>query len=225
MKKQEQQELQNEYLGTEKNGVYRPDIVLENLDTSKIDKSKISNGFCDCVMIPMITTKDESLVYEQVFCYLVDKVASNFNDVENQPHGLFLVIDDNDVERKYYIGANVQIEDWGGISTEQSIEEIHPVIQEQAIVELALLKATNPEQFLLKYTRYQVAQRPEILNRFGFFGDCILNDGSYRSEWIHEECVDGKKWYTYLNVCVENVKNENSQIQFLPVGISDKISA
>jgi len=221
---QEQQTLQDEYIGTDKNGTYRPDITLENLDVSRVDKTKIIDNFCNCVKIPIIITEEECIISEFMFCYLVDRVASGFNDVKDQPINLFLIVDDNSGERRYYIGADVQLEDWDGTRTETSIEEIHPVIEEQAAIELALLKITNPEQFLLRYTRCQVAQRPEIMNKYGFFGDCILNDGSYRSEWMREECIGNKKQYTYLNVYISNVRNEHSKIQFLPIGVSDKIN-
>jgi hypothetical protein len=203
---------QTEYLGTEKNGCYRPEIRLDNLDVSQVDKSCISSdGFCDFVRIPMIASDNEKFSFEFMFCYLVDQVSVG-NDVDSQSENLSLIIDDNLGERQYYMGADVQIDDWDGIRTEILTKKIHPNIQEQATIELALLKITNPEQFLLRYTRMQVAQRPEIMNRFGFYNDCIDSQGSYRSTWItedHKICVLGY---------IENVKDENSEVQFLKIG-------
>jgi len=220
-------EKQNDltFVGTRPNGVYRPEITLKNLDISKSDKSKIYNdGFCDSLQIPFKIEFQQMESYQQMFCYLVDKVAKGFNDVALQPVNLFLMIDDNFDERQYYMGANVQIEEQHETRTETSFQEISLSEDEQAIVDLAVLKISNEKEFLLKYTRYQVGQRPEIVNRFGFFGDCILNDGSYRSTWIHEEDVGEKKEYTYLNICIPDVKNQSSKIEILPLGYA-KVSA
>ncbi|MCH4239844.1 MAG: hypothetical protein LKF71_06220 [Oscillospiraceae bacterium] len=124
-----------------------PEITFGNLDISKVDKSSIVNDFCDCLEIPLVPASNETLAYEFMFCHLVDKIASNFNDILEQPHNLYLLVDDDDGERKYYIGADIQLEDCGEKSTEVSIEEVSLTDEEQAVVELALLKITNPEQF------------------------------------------------------------------------------
>lgn len=192
----------------------RPTIMLNMLDVSKVDKSKINNRFYDFLEIPLVTPQrdDEKFIQEQTFCFLADQVADNFNDVYPQSQDLYLIVDDNDGERKYYIGADVQIEDWDGVSTEPSIKEISLTVKEEATVELALLKVINPEQFLLKYTRCQLAQRPEIENRFGFYNDCIDKQGTYRSTWISNDCKTG------ILGNIENVKDENSKIHFQPIG-------
>ena len=203
-----------EYLGTELYGVDRFEIRLANLDTSKVDKSSIGkDGFCDCLSIPLIPEVNEKLAFEQIFCCLVDKVAHNFEDVYPQPVNLNLVIDDSEGDRQYYIEADVQLKSWDGVSTEVSTEEIHLTEKEQATIELALLKITNPEQFILKYTRCQVAQAITIKNKFGLYYDGINDKGSYRSTWLSEDhklCIIGY---------IENIKDKNSKIQFLQVGV------
>lgn len=204
---------QNRYLGENQINECRPTIVFENLNLSQIDKSAIAkDGFCDCIKIPMIQAENNSLLYKQTFCYLIDKVANNFNDIFPQLQKLFLIVDDNDGKRKYYIGADIQLESWDEARIEQSIEKINPTIQEQAAIELVLLKITNPEQFLLKYTRYQVAQRPEIMNRFGLFHDSIDNN-AYYSFWATENYKNGVIAY------IPNVQDKNSKIEFQSIGI------
>jgi hypothetical protein len=208
----EQQTL--DFVGTEQNGVYRPTFSLANLNVSKVDKSNIEDdGYCDFLRIPLISKADEVLSYQQMFCYLVDKVVCGFNDVFPQPEDLFLVVDDSDGERQYYIGADVQVKNWDGVNTETSIEKIHPSDDEKAIVELALLKITDPEEYLRRYTRYQIAQLPQIVNaKLGFVIDNIRNDDLYASVWLsqdHKTCV---------LACVENVHEPNSKIQLLKVG-------
>ncbi len=204
-------EQKTEYIGDKTNGAYRPNITLNILNTGKVDKSNIfEDGFCDNVSIPLIPTEDEKVSFEFTFCYLTDKCSGQ--DVYPQPVNLSLIIDDNSGERQYYLSADIIVEDWNGTTTECCIERINPTIQEQAIIELALLKITNPEQFLLKYTRLQVAQNPKIMNRFGFYNDCIDKNGNYRSTWVTEDkqlCILGY---------VENVKNENSKVQLLQIG-------
>ena len=160
-----------EYLGNALHGVYRSEITLESLDISKVDKSSIGkDDFCDCVRIPLIPAVNEKLAFEQIFCYLVDKCGEK--DIYPQSINLFLCIDDSGGERQYYISADVQLKDWDGISTEVLMEEIHLTEKEQVAIELALLKITNPEEYLRKYTRVQVAQRPEIANsKMGFVMD------------------------------------------------------
>lgn len=197
-----------------RNGTLRPIIMLDMFDVSKVDKSKIINGFCDCLKIPFIIPQcgDEKFIQEQIFCYLVDQVADNFNDVYPQSQGLYLIVDDNEGERKYYIGADVQIENWDGVDVELSVKEISLTIEEEAAVELLFLKVINPEQFILKHTRLQIAQSPEIKNRFRFYNDCIDKQGAYRSTWVTNDFKTGVLGY------IENVKDENSKIQFKLIG-------
>lgn len=203
MKNQEQQLQKMAY----------PTITFASLDIANADKSCIIGEYCNNMSIPLIPKGNEKLLFEQIYCELVDQVVNDFNDVYPQPETLFLIVDDNDGERKYYIGADVQLDDWDGVRTEKSIKQIHPTIKEQAVVELALLKITKPEQFLLKYTRFQIAQRPEIVNKFGFYNDCIDNHGSYRSTWVTDDFKSGILCY------IENVEDDNSKIQFQLIGV------
>ena len=138
MNNQEQQRLQE---------VAYPTISFESLDVTNVDKSCIVDGFCNDISIPIKS------IDNRMFCSLVSKYIkqNGRNDaVKNQIGKLDLIVDDNRGERKYYIGALIEIQEDDPIY--MSIE-IHPTIQEQATIELALLKVTNPEQFWLRYSR------------------------------------------------------------------------
>lgn len=190
-------------------------ITLSVLDTTKVDKSCIVDGFCNGVSIPLKIAGEEKSAFEQVFNDLVFKyVERNGRDDTIFPKNinLDLIVDDNSGERKYYIGTEIQRGDWDGNESIYMSEEIDLTDDEKAAIELALLKVTNPEEYLRKYTRYQVAQRPEVMNKFGFYADGIMNDGSYRSTWVTE---DQK---TCMLAYVPNVKNGKSKIQLLKIG-------
>lgn len=191
----------------------RPEITLSTLDTIKVDKSNIVDDFCNSVSIPLKIDEAKKSVYEQVFCNLISKyVEQNGRDdtLQNQPINLDLIVDDNSGERKYYIGALIEIQEDDSIY--ESIE-IYPIIQEQAAIELALLKVTDPEEYLRKYTRVQVAQLPQIKDKLGFVMDEIdTAQDLYKSAWISPD------YKTIAIGCIPNVHKDDSKIQFVKVG-------
>lgn len=191
----------------------RPEIRLNALDTTKVDKANIIDGFCDCVSIPLVAAENEKLLYEFMFGCLMDQyVNSNGKDdtIKNQMINLDLIVDDNSGKRKYYVGSEIQIQDEEPVY--ESVE-IYPTIEEQATVELALLKITNPEQFLLKYSRCRIANLDEVKDKLGFVMDEIdTAQDLYKSTWISPD-------YKVIAIgCIPNVHNENSKVQFIKVG-------
>lgn len=191
----------------------RPEITLSALDTTKVDKSNIIDGYCNGVSIPLIPTGAKKSVYEQVFCNLISKyVEQNGRDntLQNQPINLDLIVDDNSGVRKYYIGALIEIQEDDPVYMS---EEIFPTIQEKAAVELVLLKVTDPEEYLRKYTRVQVAQLHQIKDKLGFVMDEIdTAQDLYKSAWISPD------YKTIAIGCIPNVHKDDSKIQFVKVG-------
>ena len=190
----------------------RPEITLNNLDTKQVDKSNIVDGFCNSVSILLIPTGKEKSAFEQIFCSLISKyVEQNGRDdtVQNQSINLDLIVDDSRGERKYYIGALIEIQEDDPVYMS---EEIFPTIQEQATIELALLKVTNSEQFWLKYSRSRVGNLQEIKNRLGLVMDEIDEHDLYKSVWISPD------YKTIAIGCIPNVHKDDSKIQFVKVG-------
>ncbi|MCI1966570.1 MAG: hypothetical protein LKJ17_10640 [Oscillospiraceae bacterium] len=194
----------------------RPEITLSALDTTKVDKSNIIDDFCNSVSIPLKIAGEEKSAFEQVFNDLVFKyVERNGRDdtTNSQSINLDLVVDDNSGKRRYYIGAEIQREDWDGNDPIYVSEKVNLTDKEQAAVELALLKITNPEEYLRKYSRFQIAQLPQIINaKMGFVIDGIRNDDLYASVWLSQ---DQK---TCMLACVERCHNPESKIQLLKIG-------
>ena len=185
------------------NGMCHSEIMLDMLDTSKVDKSCIVDGFCNNVSM-FIKFADNKMFFNLVSKYV--KQNGRDDTIENQSSQLDLIIDDNSGERKYYIGSLIKIQD--DDSVYESIE-IYPTIQEQATIELALLKVTNPEQFWLKYSRSRVGNLQEIKNRLGLVIDEIDEHDLYKSAWISPDykiCTLG---------CIPNTHDESSKIQIL----------
>lgn len=209
-----------EWVGREDTGCYRPEITLDSLDVTKSNK-EIYDGFCNGLSFPMKTNIPNDMEWQMMFAYLADKAGLS---PETDDEGTFtnvqlqLDIDDNSGERKYYIGAFIPDTaawdyDKDNKCEEYVIEEIHPNDKEQAIIELALLKITDPKQFLLKYTRYQIAQLPQIMNaELGFVIDGIRNDDLYASVWL------AKDQKTCMLACIQNVHDKPSRVQLLKVG-------
>ena len=194
MNNQEQQRLQE---------VAYPTISFESLDVTNVDKSCIVDGFCNDISIPIKS------IDNRMFCSLVSKYVkqNGRNDtIPKQSGKLDLIVDDSRGERKYYIGALIEIQEDDPIY--ESVE-INPTTQEQAIIELKLLKVTKPEQFWLRYSRSRIGNLQEIKNRFGLMIDEIDEQDLYKSAWIspdHKICALG---------CIPNAHDENSKIQML----------
>lgn len=187
-----------------------PTINFESLDVTNVDKSCIVDGFCNNVSISIKSADNK------MFCSLVSKyVKQNGRDdtVENQTDKLDLIVDDSRGERKYYIGALIEIQEDDPVY--ESVE-IYPTIQEQATIELVLLKVTNPEQFWLKYSRSRVGNLQGIKNKLGLVIDEIDEHDLYKSTWISPDykiCTLG---------CIPNAHNKDSKIQLLTFGKNDK---
>ena len=189
-----------------------PLICLKNLDTSMIDTGCLVEGFCDCISIPMISQQDEAVVYDQIFDALVLKyIKQNGKDdtLPIQSKILNLIVDDNDGERKYYISSMIDIQDDESVCEQLAISL---TIQEEAIVELALLKNTDHEQFVRKYSRCRVSNIDGIKNRLGFVMDEIDEQDLYKSIWISPD------YKTIAICCIPNVHDESSKPQLIERG-------
>lgn len=194
---------------------FRPEITLGDLDVSNVDKACVANDFCDCVSIPMFPDV-RNTAYKETHDYLVNSYVAKDgrDDTTDQPVSLDLIVDDNSGERKYYIGSEIQREDWDGDEPVYESAEIHPTDEEQAAVELALLKITDTEQFLLKYSRCRVANLDEVKDKLGFVMDEIDKAHDlYKSTWISPD-------YKVIAIgCIPNVHKQNeSKVQFVKVG-------
>ena len=214
--KQEQKRLQNEnatdWIGTKKYGMNRPEIKFNNLNLSSANQQITDNAFYDSLMIQLVSQDNEVSTYDFMFHFFEDQyVKKNGNDDVDytQTRSLYLIVDDSEGQRQYYMGSEIQIEDDDSVFEQI---EIHPTVQEQATFELAKLKITNPEQFIRKYSRCRVGNLQEIKDKLGFVMDEVDDQDLYKSTWIspdHKVIAIG---------CIPNVHKDDSKIQFVQAG-------
>lgn len=199
-----------------KDYVHRPEITLENLDVSKVDKNEIpaDGKFYDGICIPLKFSDYDRVGWEFVWGWFNDQyVLDNGEDdtVEGQPIDLQLYIKDCEStnRRHYNLTAFIKLEDYDGGTYET--KKINLSEQEENVVNFALLKLKNPEKYFLEYTRSQVANS-QTVSGFGFVMDQIDEHDMYKSVWLscdQKTCVIG---------CIQNVHQRDAKLQILKVG-------
>jgi hypothetical protein len=193
----------------------RPEITLKIMELNKVEDIEFDEDYCLYAIIPLKRTSDNAAMYDSAFRYFLKQYVNDGHDVEDiidQEPNLFLIIDDNDGEQVHFLQSFIKINDFGRLTEECLGKEIQLTDIEKARIDFALLKFSNPQEYLRQYTRQQFANRQEIKNRFGFVMDEIDEQRLYKSVWItpdYKICLIG---------CVPEVDNPKSKMQLLKIG-------
>lgn len=192
----------------------RPEIVLEEMDLENVNDVETEGDECLYIQIPLKRTITNSKKYDCILERFYNKYAqdSGEDDVVGQPASLNLVIDSSENVKSYFINTFIKIHYWGGDDEVCMTEQIQLSDMEQARIDLALLKFTNPKEYFRQYSRQQFANMPQIKNRFGFVMDEIDEQRIYKSVWIapdYKMCLIG---------CVPEVDNPASKMQMIKIG-------
>ena len=192
----------------------RPEITLESLDLENAEDVNLEDECCCYIRIPLKCTDINSKKYDYVLKGFLDKYL--FDNGEDNILGisskLELVINNIEDEPTYFLQSFIKIDNFGEQIEECVSEQIKLTDIEQARVNLALLKFTNPQEYLRQYTRQQFANLPEIKNKLGFVMDEIDEQNLYKSVWITPNYEIGLIGY------VLNVDNPKSKIHFKSIG-------
>lgn len=188
----------------------RPEITLEAMQLENVNDLELNRDTCSYISIPLKRTFENSIQYDIMLKNFYNKyvIECDEEDIPELPTKLNFVIDD----QNYYLSTFVKIHTWYGDDEVCMTKCIQLSEVEQARANLVFLKFKNPDEYLRQYTRQQIANLPEIKNRFGFVMDEIDEKKLYKSVWItpdYKTCILG---------CVTMVNNPESKIQIIRMG-------
>lgn len=129
----------------------RLEIAFEEFYLDKVVDVELEGGECIYIQIPLKRTVNNKIQYNDILNNFINEyVKSNSQkDIIENPVVINLVIDGD----KYFLNTFIEINHFGCIDNECLSYQIQISDLEQAQIDIALLKFTNPKEYLIQYNK------------------------------------------------------------------------